>query len=343
MSPQPKLLAEQRWSAIIIFRGLIELYGLEQSAQKGYYPAALVLGLFDCAIYTDVFLMLFFSFLHRTLCGEPTELYNYNIMPDWCYFDNLASWSQDRIENVKSSIEDFAEYIIQDLLLPLRILSLDILQSTSPSQPSAQTPTTESSTQQTPTMEERCLLRDYHECVVSSKFDDAEAQRRFIEDGVDFKDNDGNLPRNEPWDRFEFLEAAYILPPSLATLTADNTELSNSQKATLRFLIILDPRMTNFIEDQQLDTTANAITMTPHYHQLFSAFKIYFESTGNPNEYEIRSTTGLSFPHDPVLPVVRTLTMDPECPIDLPSPLLAVHYAIACIIEVSGAGPYVEG
>ncbi|GKZ22984.1 hypothetical protein AbraIFM66951_001214 [Aspergillus brasiliensis] len=192
-------------------------------------------------------------------------------------------------------------------------------------------------------MEERCLLRDYHECVVSFKFDKVEAQRRFVKDGEDCRDNDGNLLRNESMDRLELLEAAYILPPSLATLTADNMELSNSQKATLRFLIILDPRITNFIEDQQLDTTVNAITMTPHYHQLFSAFKIYFESTGNPNEYEIRSTTGLSFPHDPELPVVRTLTMNPECPIDLPSPpLLAVHYAIARIIEVSGAGPYVE-
>ena len=105
--------------------------------------------------------------------------------------------------------------------------------------------------------------------------------------------------------------------------------------------------MTLFIENGQLDTLVNALTMTHHYRRLFNAFQIYFEPTGNfPNEYTIQSTApNSSSPHDPLFPVVRTLTFDSDysSTIDLPSPrLLAVHRAIARIMEVSNAGPYVK-
>lgn len=105
--------------------------------------------------------------------------------------------------------------------------------------------------------------------------------------------------------------------------------------------------MTRFIEDGQLDTLVNALTMTHHYRRLFHAFQLYFEPTGNfPNEYTIQSTAPTSSSlHDPLFPVVRTLTFDSDYSsnIDLPSSqLLAVHRAIARIMEVGNAGPYVE-
>ena len=106
--------------------------------------------------------------------------------------------------------------------------------------------------------------------------------------------------------------------------------------------------MTRFIENGKLDTLVNALTMTHHYRRLFNAFQIYFEPTGNfPYEFKIQSTapTSSSLHDDPLFPVVRTLTFDSDysSTIDLPSPqLLAVHRAIARIMEVSNAGPYVE-
>jgi hypothetical protein len=50
-----------------------------------------------------------------------------------------------------------------------------------------------------------------------------------------------------------------------------------------------------------------------------------------------------SFLSDPLLPVIRTLTLSPNCTIDPPSQrLLAVHRTIAFIIKLSGAGSYIE-
>jgi hypothetical protein len=70
MLSQPISVAEPRRSAIIMFRRLIELYGQEQSSQRGYRPAALALAFFDHELCVDAFLMSFFSFLYHTLHGE---------------------------------------------------------------------------------------------------------------------------------------------------------------------------------------------------------------------------------------------------------------------------------
>lgn len=87
----------------------------------------------------------------------------------------------------------------------------------------------------------------------------------------------------------------------------------------------------------------NALTLTLEYHQLFGAFEIYFEHTGNPHEYKIQSTEPDSFLSNPLLPITRTLTLSPDHTVDPPSQqLLAIHRAIAFIIKLSGVGRYLE-
>lgn len=106
---------------------------------------------------------------------------------------------------------------------------------------------------------------------------------------------------------------------------------------------MFDHGITHLIEYPKINSPMNALTLTHEYHQLFGVFKIYFEHTGNPYQYEIESTKQKSFLSNPLLPVVRTLTFSPKHTIDPPSQrLLAVHHAIAFIIKLSGAGGYIE-
>ena len=195
--------------------------------------------------------------------------------------------------------------------------------------------------------------------MISRKFDRREAERRLKQDGEDCTDDDGNLLRMESHDRFQFLEVAHILPHSLTSVTSEDMDLvrrfsidrnyllryiqNDSKRNTLRLLNMFDDRIIHFVEHSKIDSPINALTLSHEYHQLFGAFKIYFGHTGNPYEYEIKSTEQKSFLSDPLLPVVRTLTLSPNCTIDPPSQrLLAVHRAIAFIIKLSGTGGYIE-
>lgn len=94
-----------------------------------------------------------------------------------------------------------------------------------------------------------CLLRDNQQCVVSRGRAEAEPRTRPAQDSEDNMDIDETLLRTEPTDQFEPLEIAHILPRSLATITADTTELvkliyaypyyilMRSRRATRRMLL----------------------------------------------------------------------------------------------------------
>lgn len=70
-----------------------------------------------------------------------------------------------------------------------------------------------------------CLNRDRHRCVISRKFDDAEAVKRVEREGDNnAKDDDGYLLKDEAG-TFAPLEVAHILPHSLVNVNSGNTEL----------------------------------------------------------------------------------------------------------------------
>jgi hypothetical protein len=139
-------------------------------------------------------------------------------------------------------------------------------------------------------------------------------------------DDDRNLLRMESNNRFQFLEVAHILPHSLTSVTSENTDLvrrfsidrnyllrylqNDSKRNTLQLLNMFDDGITHPIDHPKIDSPINALILTHKYRQLFGAFKIYFEHTGNPYKYEIKSTNQKSFLSDPLLPVVRTLTFE---------------------------------
>lgn len=74
-------------------------------------------------------------------------------------------------------------------------------------------------------LREDCLIRDRHRCVISCKFDDAEAVKRVEHEGDNkAKDDDGHLLKDEAG-TFAPLEVAHILPHSLMNVSSGKTEL----------------------------------------------------------------------------------------------------------------------
>ncbi|THC87019.1 hypothetical protein EYZ11_013535 [Aspergillus tanneri] len=201
---QPFFLQHQQSeTAATLLNTLVKHYGLEQTTQKGYKPAALIQATFEHVASRDAFLMFFFTYIYGHLCPEAEYPDGTDLRVALSYFDNFPCWSSDQKTNVKVAIEEFAEYIVENFLLPLRASSVKTPQPTPASLSAIQT--------STPT--------------VSRKFDRKEARKRFEQEGENCKDDDGMLLKNESNDRFQFLEVAHILPHSLTTVASGDAEL----------------------------------------------------------------------------------------------------------------------
>ncbi|KAA8642979.1 HNH endonuclease signature motif containing protein [Aspergillus tanneri] len=318
---QPFFLQHQQSeTAATLLNTLVKHYGLEQTTQKGYKPAALIQATFEHVASRDAFLMFFFTYIYGHLCPEAE------------YPDGT---------DLRVAIEEFAEYIVRTSFFHLELVCKT--PQPTPAVVRIQTSTPTGTPQRLSILRRSCLLRDRHRCVVSRKFDRKEARKRFEQEGENCKDDDGMLLKNESNDRFQFLEVAHILPHSLTTVASGDAELSDSKKNVLRILDMFDPGVIHLIDGPKIDSPLNAVTLTLDYHRLFGEFQIYFEPTGVPYQYRIDSTERSPFLRDPLFPVTRTLTLSPSRTIDPPhSRLLGVHRAIARIIHLSGAGEYIE-
>jgi hypothetical protein len=80
-------------------------------------------------------------------------------------------------------------------------------------------------TQRVAALRGECLKRDRHRCVISGRFDDAEALERVEREGDDeAKDDDGHKLKREAG-TFAPLEVAHILPHSLMNVGSGGGEL----------------------------------------------------------------------------------------------------------------------
>ncbi|RAO74321.1 uncharacterized protein BHQ10_010333 [Talaromyces amestolkiae] len=314
-------------AARAIFQELINNYDSEQRPPRGYKPIALVQATFDHVASKDTFLMLFLSFLYETLCSRRGDGAESDISPYLAYFSDLASWNSARLSEAYGGIEAFAEFIVENFLLPRMSLV-------------GEDPTTNTSI----VILNTNAYADWDKgAYIYTERTLREARKRFDQYGEDSKDDDGNLLREEINERFSFLEVAHILPHSLVTVASADTELSDSKKNALRILDMFDPGIIHLIEYPKIDSPMNALTLTLDNHRLFGEFQIYFEPTGMPHEYRIDSTERSPFLRDPIFPITRTLSLSPNRTIDPPSPrLLGVHRAISRIMNLSGAGEYID-
>ncbi|OAL62626.1 hypothetical protein A7C99_5008 [Trichophyton rubrum] len=338
-----KKLGMTRQRATTLLRSLVQLYGVEQTIRRRFKPASLIQLTFEHIEAQDAFLSFYFSFLYENLCPGVTDSTELDITVALSFFDDFSTWDQNQKEDVNRASEKFAEYIVENFLLPLRASSAKTPQPTPSSLSSIQPSTPTGTTQRVSILRQNCLVRDHHRCVVSRKFDKSEASRRLEQDGDDFKDDDGNPLKNKRNDEFGYLQVAHILPHCLTAVASQNTELSDSKKNVLRILDMFDPGIIHLIDGPKIDSPLNALTLTHDHHREFGEFKIYFEPTSTQYQYRIDSTEQNPSLRDPLFPVTRTLLLSPSRTIDPPSArLLGVHRAIAKIMNLSGAGEYIE-
>ncbi|KAF4979686.1 hypothetical protein FZEAL_4145 [Fusarium zealandicum] len=211
---------------------------------------------------------------------------------------------------MQSHLYEFADYLIDNFFLPLKASTKKTPQPT-PSSHSAVAKTQRQghvfsgTPERLASLRGACLIRDRHRCVISRKFDKAEALKRFQHDGSKAVDQDG-VPLADPEQRFDYLEVAHVLPHSLTQLNSSK-ELDSSKVAALAILNMFDSGVAHLIEGVDIDRT--------------------FLPPGLAED----------------VPVTRALFLTEDKSIDPPSPrLLAVHRAIAHILHLSAAGDYID-
>ncbi|EKJ70355.1 hypothetical protein FPSE_09572 [Fusarium pseudograminearum CS3096] len=185
-----------------------------------------------------------------------------------------------------------------------------------------------------------CLLRDRYRCVISRKFDAAEAERRFQKYGENNAMDQDGVPLADPGQEFDYLEVAHILPHSLTSLDSSGA-LSSTKAAALAVLNMFDAGVAYLIEGVDIDRPTNALTLAVSHHISFGDFRVYFEPVGETHTYRIGTFRRVGFAKN--FPVTRTLFLTEDRSIDPPSArLLAVHRAIAHILHLSAAGDYID-
>ncbi|KAJ5677682.1 uncharacterized protein N7477_003315 [Penicillium maclennaniae] len=346
------LTREQHESARNLVIRLVRHYGSEKTVRKGYRPAALIQATLEHVTSPDTFMTFFLSYVYEDLCSDVENGVDFDITHALVFFERFSLWIPERINKLHEGLENFAEYIVENFLLPLRASSVKTPQPTPTSLSSLQSPKPTGTRQRVSALRHNCLIRDRHRCVVSRKFDRVAARERFAENAESCADDDGNLLKNKSSDQFQFLEVAYILPYCLTTVASSESDLvcpivsigiltvlmlclERFKKNALRILDMFDPGIIYLIDGPKIDSPTNALTLTLDYHRLFGEFQIYFERTGTRHQYRIDSTERSPFLRDPLFP------SQSHGRSSIPR-LLDVHRAIALIMKLSGASEYIE-
>lgn len=118
------LTPQQHDSARNLVRELVRHYGPEQTVRKGYKPATLIQATLEHVTSPDTFLTFFFSYIYENLCSKEETAVDFDITHALSYFDRFASWEPEPINNLNEALEKFAEYIVENFLLPRMLLPL---------------------------------------------------------------------------------------------------------------------------------------------------------------------------------------------------------------------------
>ncbi|KAF0641341.1 hypothetical protein FPSE5266_06725 [Fusarium pseudograminearum] len=246
-------------------------------------------------------------------------------------------------ETIRLALNAFADFLIDNFFLPLKAAG----SKTSQPSPAASSRITSKhpiigSIERVASLRRDCLVRDQHRCAISRDFDMKEAERRIEESGYDYaSDDQGQLLKEQEPGSFAELEVAHILPHSLMTTTG-NSELNKSKETALAILDMFDHDIVHLIQGPDIDHSRNALTLKIDIHRQFGNFKVFFESTNQPNNYRVDTTLRQPF-RNRIFPINRTFFLTPERTIDPPSArLLAVHHAICQILHLSAAGNYID-
>ncbi|EGE05178.1 hypothetical protein TEQG_04196 [Trichophyton equinum CBS 127.97] len=256
-------------------------------------------------------------------------------------FSSQSSAAQK--QEAESVMNSFAEHLFSSFFLPMKAAGSKTPQASAASLSAPAIDNIVGTPARLSVLRRDCLIRDHHRCVVTRQFDLTEAIERGDGDSEP-KDDDGR-PLAGTLAR---LEVAHIIPHSImSSKTVDGEpELSASKKTALSILNMFDPGVIHLIEGSNIDRPSNAISLAADLHTCFGLFKLTFEAvdsvTSTDHTYTINSSNAL-VRSSYNLPVTQTLLLSPHHTIDPPSvKLLALHRAIARVLELSAAGAYID-
>ena len=129
------LTSQQRESARALVIQLVQHYGLEQTVQNvqnGYKPAALIHAILEHfappdTASPDTFLHFFLSYIYEDLCSTEEPVVDFEMTRTLSYFDDWAEWDPEQINDLNNAIETFAEFIVDNFLLPCLSLTRSYL------------------------------------------------------------------------------------------------------------------------------------------------------------------------------------------------------------------------
>jgi hypothetical protein len=114
------LTPQQHESARNLVIRLVRHYGLEKTVRKGYRPAALIQATLEHVTSPDTFMTFFLSYIYEDLCSDEGHAVvgDSDITHALVFFEGFSSWEPEQIHKLHEGLEKFAEYIVENFLLP---------------------------------------------------------------------------------------------------------------------------------------------------------------------------------------------------------------------------------
>ncbi|KAF7116757.1 hypothetical protein CNMCM5793_005314 [Aspergillus hiratsukae] len=283
------LKLEEHDRATSIFNDIVVRFEPSQTAEYGYKPITLIALMEKEVSEKDEFLRFFFSFISQNLSAEGGErgIDVEHVLSRLASFD---SWTTEEKNALGESLAAFAKYLVDNFFLPLKALGANTPQPTpAPHSPSILSDAAIGTPERVSNLRRDCLVRDRHRCVITRKFDAAEAEKRFERDDDNAKDDDGNTLGSED-ETFATLEVAHIIPhfmpftneegerklESSHIMASSDPWLTISQAESKqiahRILSMFNPAAVNLINGPNIDRPMNALTLTPDLHRAFGKF-----------------------------------------------------------------------
>ncbi|KAL5333931.1 hypothetical protein BJX70DRAFT_403109 [Aspergillus crustosus] len=224
-SSQP-LNPEEREIATRIFDEIMLQFEPSQPTDSGYYP--------------------------QDLLDEDDERIGLGqVLSYLAPFPHLLSEQKDAL---RESLVAFAKFLVDNFLLPLKVLAGKTPQPTPALSRSTTADVVIGTPQRVLNLRKSCLVCDRYRCVITGRFDAQEAQTRYKRDGRDVKDDDGKLLLLE-CDTMAYLEVAYIIPHLLKSFSGDggDRKLVELKQIAHRVLTMFNPGAIHLIDGVDID------------------------------------------------------------------------------------------
>ena len=100
---------------------LVRHYGSEKTVRKGYRPS-LIQALLEHGTSPDTFITFFLSYIYEDLRSDEGHSIGSDITHALIFFEGFSSWEPEQINKLHESLEKFAEYIVENFLLPRSLI-----------------------------------------------------------------------------------------------------------------------------------------------------------------------------------------------------------------------------